>query len=159
MITSRSITDLCPTVEGMARVFLGFCAHDPWLVANGITVSVICTRRDFDAQAALYAQGRTAPGKIVTNAKAGESWHNFDCAFDVLPLRHGKPVWGTSGNGMDDNPADDGTDDREVWQRVGSLGLRAGLEWAGNWKTFREFPHFQFTGGLSLTQARQGRLP
>ena len=64
-------------------------------------------------------------------------------AFDVVPLRNGKPVWGTSGDGIDDNPADDNTDDLELWQRIGQIGESLGLEWAGRWKTMREFPHFQ----------------
>ena len=159
MKNSRSIDDLVPSVAVKARAAMISWATDPWLIANGLTVSIICTLRDNDAQADLYAQGRTKPGKIVTNAPPGSSWHNFGCAFDVLPLRHGKPVWGTSGNGIDDNPDDDATDDLEVWQTVGKLGVRAGLEWAGNWKTFKEFAHFQFTGGLTLEQARQGARP
>ena len=36
-----------------------------------------------DEQAKVYAQGRTAPGKIVTHAKPGHSNHNFGVAFDV----------------------------------------------------------------------------
>ena len=49
-------------------------------------------------------------------------------AVDVVPMQHGKPVWSASA---------------PVWQRVGKLGEEAGLEWAGRWKRFREFPHFQ----------------
>lgn len=111
-------------------------------VANGITVILICTLRDREAQAALFAQGRTTKGKIVTNAKPGESWHEYGCAGDVLPLRHGKPIWGTSGNGIDEDPSDDDKDDLEAWQTVGKLGKRAGLEWPaigkplGSWRIF-----------------------
>jgi peptidoglycan L-alanyl-D-glutamate endopeptidase CwlK len=43
-----------------------------------------------------------------------------------------------------------------VWQEVGRLGKAAGLEWAGDWKRFREYPHFQYTGGLTLAQLQQG---
>lgn len=39
--------------------------------------------RSFPEQAKLYFQGRTAPGPKVTNAKAGESCHNFAIAWDV----------------------------------------------------------------------------
>ena len=118
--------------------------------AAGIDLLVTSTYRDFESQAALYAQGRTKPGKVVTNAQPGQSWHNWRRAVDVVPLRHGKPVWGTKGDGMDDNPTDDERDDLELWQRVGMLGKLAGLEWAGEWPRFREFPHFQHRGGLSL---------
>lgn len=137
-----------------------------------IDLLVTCTDRTFQEQAKLYAIGRTKPGnpcrcgkKVnpigtcpkhplglrVTNAGPGRSWHNWGRAIDVVPLRFGKPVWGTSGDGIDDDPSDDLTDDLELWQRVGMLGKSCGLEWAGDWKSFPEFPHFQHTGGLSLS--------
>ena len=49
--------------------------------------SVVCGHRSDVIQDALYAQGRTTPGDIVTNAKAGESKHNTNPseAVDVVP--------------------------------------------------------------------------
>jgi len=102
---------------------------------------VTSTYRDNASQNALYAQGRTTPGKIVTNAKAGQSWHNYRCAVDVVPIVAGKPLWDVKD---------------EVWQQVGALGKAAGLEWAGDWKRFKEYPHFQYTGGLTLAQLQSG---
>jgi len=135
MVNSRKIDDLLPVVQDKVRKFLELC-HE-----NDIDILITSTFRDNESQNALYAQGRTAPGKIVTNAKAGESWHNHRCAIDVVPLRNGKPVW----NSKD-----------PVWQDVGRLGKEAGLEWAGDWKRFKEFPHFQYTGGKTLAQLRMG---
>lgn len=157
MKNSRSISDLHPAARRRVADFLEACDEDPWLQANGITVILTSTLRDHAAQADLYAQGRTKPGKIVTRAKPGQSWHNWGLAADVLPLRHGKPVWGTSGDGIDDDPSDDDRDDLEVWQRLGAIGKYCGLEWAGDWKEFREFPHFQYTGGLTLADLQAGR--
>lgn len=126
---SRSLDDLHPEVRPLVDKFLEACK------AAGIDILVTCTHRSNEEQAALYAQGRTAPGKIVTNAKPGQSSHNgmlngkpASLAIDVVPMRAGKPVWSVS------DP---------VWQQVGELGEKAGLEWAGRWKRFREFPHFQ----------------
>ena len=135
MINSRKLEDLLPQVRSRVEAFLK-AADDA-----GIDLLVTSTYRDNASQDALYAQGRTAPGRIVTNAKAGQSYHNFRCAVDVVPLRNGKPVWDTK------DP---------VWQTVGRLGKAAGLEWAGDWKRFKEFPHFQYTGGLTLAQLQQG---
>ena len=109
--------------------------------AVGIDLLVTSTYRDGESQNALYAQGRTAPGKIVTNAKAGESFHNYRCAVDVVPLVAGKPRWDVKD---------------EVWQTIGKLGKEAGLEWAGDWVKFKETAHFQYTGGLSLAQLERG---
>ena len=144
MITSRSLDALEPSTRQMAATLLAGAERE------GIQLLVTCTYRDFAAQAQLYAIGRTAPGKIVTNAKPGFSWHNWRRAFDVVPLRNGKPVWGTKGNGIDNDPTDDDKDDLELWQKIGKLGKEAGLEWAGDWVSFKEFPHFQFAGGQTL---------
>ena len=112
---------------------------------------VTCTFRSAQEQNELYAQGRTKPGKIVTNAVAGKSAHNYrigqvpaSLAVDVVPLRFGKPVWGLSGDGIDDNPADDDKDDLELWQRVRAKFEAVGLESASRWQgRLVEWPHFQ----------------
>jgi len=135
MINSRKIDDLLPVVQGRVLAFIKLCQE------NDIDILITSTYRDNESQDALYAQGRTAPGKKVTNAKAGQSWHNYRCAIDVVPMRNGKPVW-------------DAKD--PIWQKVGELGEEAGLEWAGRWKTFKEMAHFQYTGGKTLAQLQLG---
>jgi len=135
MINSRSVDDLIPPAKTRVEAFLAAAK------AAGIDLLVTSTYRDNASQNALYAQGRTTPGKIVTNAKAGQSWHNYKCAVDVVPIVAGKPRWDVKD---------------EVWQQVGKLGKAAGLEWAGDWKRFKEYPHFQYTGGLTLAQLQSG---
>ena len=135
MINSRSLDDLIPPAKARVQAFLEAAKK------QGIDLLVTSTYRDNASQNALYAQGRTTPGKIVTNAKAGQSWHNYRCAVDVVPIVAGKPLWDVKD---------------EVWQQVGALGKAAGLEWAGDWKRFKEYPHFQYTGGLTLAQLQSG---
>jgi peptidoglycan L-alanyl-D-glutamate endopeptidase CwlK len=159
MKNSRSLDDLNPETKARVQSMLSLCATDPWFTLNAIAVLVTSTLRDGDSQNALYDQGRTKPGKIVTNAKAGYSWHNFACAVDVVPLRNGIAVWGTKGDGIDDDPSDDHTDDLEVWERVAAHGEAAGLEWAGRWRSFKEYAHFQYTGGLTMEQMRLRGVP
>jgi len=151
-MASRELNKLSFPMRRMAENFLDACGVDPWLLANGIAVLVTCTWRSNAEQDDLYARGRTRPGRIVTRARAGESKHNavdaaglpFAEAIDVVPLRHGKPVWGTKGNGIDDDPSDDDSDDLEVWQRVGVIGKECGLKWYGDPDApFHESPHFQ----------------
>ena len=139
MINSRKLEDLHPTVRAKVQQFIQKCDE------AGIDLLVTSTYRDHESQAELYAQGRTKPGKIVTKAKPGQSWHNWKVAVDVVPLRNGKPVWGTAGA------------DGELWQKVGEIGESVGLEWAGRWKTFKEYAHFQYTGGLTLADFQNGR--
>lgn len=142
MINSRDLKDLHPAVRKRAEAFIAACR------AEGIDLLVTSTYRDAESQQALYNQGRTVPGRKVTNAKPGQSWHNHRCALDVVPLRHGKPVWGTTG------------EDGKLWARVGAIGEAAGLEWAARWKRFPEMAHFQHTAGLSLADLQAGkRIP
>lgn len=135
MISSRDINELLPPVRERVQRFQQLCKE------HGIDLLVTSTYRCNESQARLYAQGRTAPGKIVTNAKPGQSWHNHRCAIDVVPLINGKPNWNTK------DP---------VWAKLGELGKQAGLEWAGDWKRFKEMAHFQYTGGLTLVQLQAG---
>ena len=135
MINSRSLDDLLPAVKERVERFIASAKTE------GIDLLVTSTYRDNESQNSLYAQGRTTAGKIVTNAKAGQSFHNYRCAVDVVPIVNGKPRW-------------DAKD--EVWQTIGRLGKEAGLEWAGDWKRFKEYPHFQYTGGLNLAQLQKG---
>lgn len=142
MINSRNLSDLLPPCKEKAEKFLKL-ANDA-----GIDLIVTSTYRDLESQAALYAQGRTKPGAIVTNARPGQSWHNWRCAFDVVPIRNGKPVWNTTGQ------------DGALWRKVGELGETAGLEWAGRWTgKLKEFAHFQYTGGLTLAELQSGKVP
>ena len=137
MIISRNISDLIPEVGMLCDKHVALCAH------AGITLLVYCTYRDWDAQTALYKQGRTTLGRIVTNAKAGDSAHQYRRAYDCVPLSFGKPVWSqTTKIGVN------------LWENVGMLGESVGLEWAGRWKHFREEPHFQFLGGKTIAQYR-----
>ena len=136
MINSRSLDELLPMVRTRVDKFLDLCEE------QGIDLLVTSTYRDHESQGALYEQGRTRPGKVVTNAKSGESWHNYRCAIDVVPLVNGKPNW-------------DGSD--PIWEVIGELGEQAGLEWAGRWRTFKELAHFQYTGGLTLTDLKSGK--
>jgi peptidoglycan L-alanyl-D-glutamate endopeptidase CwlK len=136
MINSRSLDELTPPAKERVEQFLQLCKE------NDIDLLVTSTYRDHESQQALYEQGRTTAGKVVTNAKAGDSWHNWRCAIDVVPLINGKPNW-------------DGSD--PVWTKIGELGEQAGLEWAGRWRTFKELAHFQYTGGLTLTDLKEGK--
>lgn len=145
MINSRNIDDLHPTVAKMARAFIAACE------AQGIHLLVTSTYRDFESQNALYAVGRVTKGSdasprkpmgsTVTNAKGGQSYHNWRVALDVVPLVNGKAIW----------------NDTALWNKVGQIGKACGLEWAGDWKTFRETPHFQYTAGLHWTDFQAGK--
>ena len=118
--SEKAIATLQPEVQPMARALVQKAA------AAGIRIKILSGLRTYAEQDALYAQGRTAPGKVVTNARGGQSNHNFGIAFDVGVFE---------GNTyLDESPK---------YKAVGVLGEELGLEWGGNWKTIVDQPHFQ----------------
>lgn len=104
---------------------------------EGITFRVVQGYRTFADQAAIYAQGRTMAGKIVTKAPPGHSWHEFGLAVDVAP----------------DDPAlpgyqPDWTATHPAWIRLVDAGTSLGLV---NGKSFHDLPHFQLTGKFPMS--------
>ena len=136
MINSKDVNDLHPKVKVAAEQFIAKCAE------QSIKVIITSTYRDAESQNALYAQGRTAPGKIVTNAKGGQSFHNYKVAFDFAPVISGQIPW----------------NDTKLFTRCGEIAESVGLEWAGRWQSFKELAHCQFTGGLTLADFKAGKM-
>lgn len=135
MINSRNIDDLSPRAAALCRQFITECKiHD-------IDILITSTYRDVASQNALYAQGRTLPGHKVTNAKGGDSFHQYRVAFDFVPIVNGKADWANT----------------KTFERCGEIAEHIGLEWAGRWKSFKELAHCQHTGGLTLTDYRAGK--
>ncbi len=120
------------------------------LAARGVNLTITRSggRRTFPEQDELYAQGRTRPGNIVTNSRGGLSNHNYGLAVDVVPLVNGRPNWNV--------PA-------SVWQTIGDAGKRAGLNWGGDWRSFKDPPHFELPVGMSVQEClrihQQGGIP
>lgn len=110
------------------------------------------TLRTIAEQDALFAQGRTRPGKIVTNARGGSSFHNYGLAIDIALLldRDGdgkftEASWDTKGDFDGDRRSD--------WIEVVQVFKEFGWEWGGDWK-FVDPPHFQKTFGRSVRELK-----
>lgn len=127
---------LKPKVRELAEKLVVECAK------VGYTIQITQTFRTFEEQDALYAQGRTKPGNIVTNAKGGYSLHNYRVAFDFVPIKNGQAMW----------------NDLATFDAVGKIGVRLGLEWGGNWSSFIDRPHFQYLAGYTLADFRAGLI-
>lgn len=96
-----------------------------------VPIRVVQGLRTVAEQDTLYAQGRTAPGAVVTKARGGQSWHNFGLAVDICPSGDAEkfvPDWNAS---------------HPIWKdlvRQGqALGLRSGTAWG-------DIPHLELTG-------------
>jgi peptidoglycan L-alanyl-D-glutamate endopeptidase CwlK len=99
------------------------------------------TLRTFAEQDALYAQGRTAKGGIVTSAKGGRSYHNYGLAIDIV-IVDGKAA-------SYDVKKDFDGDGKADWMEIVAIFKQYGWEWGGDWK-FYDAPHFQKTYGHSI---------
>ncbi|MEN6521146.1 MAG: M15 family metallopeptidase [Armatimonadota bacterium] len=110
------------------------------LAEKGIKVVLTWGYRSITEQNRLYTIGRTTPGKKVTNARGGYSWHNFGLAADYAFIVSGKVTW----NGP--------------WDVFGKTARECGLEWGGDFKTILDRPHVQWTRGKTLAQMRQAAL-
>jgi peptidoglycan L-alanyl-D-glutamate endopeptidase CwlK len=116
----------------------------------GFYVSITQALRTIAEQDALFAQGRTKPGPIVTYARGGHSYHNYGLAFDFAVLQDGKETWNAKVDVNGDQKAD--------YVQLGELGESLGLEWGGRW-TRQDLPHLQYTFGLSIDQLAAGIRP
>jgi peptidoglycan L-alanyl-D-glutamate endopeptidase CwlK len=83
-----------------------------------------------EEQQRLYAKGRTAPGRKVTNVDGVRQMSNHNYlparAVDVAVVVNGKVSW-----------------DPDDYMPLGPLAERYGLVWGGNWKTLRDYPHLE----------------
>lgn len=129
------IATLLPEVAPYARSLVQRVA------AVGITIKLISGLRSYAEQDALYAQGRSAPGPIVTRARGGHSNHNFGIAFDIGVFE------GTRYLG-----------DSPKYRAVGVLGVELGLEWGGNWRTIVDLPHYQLRPAWAGTMSERDML-
>ncbi|WP_208746749.1 M15 family metallopeptidase [Aquimarina algiphila] len=144
IVSDRRIDTLHPHIRSKTKEFIIKAEKE-----LGIKLRVTSALRTWEEQTRLYNKGRSSPGRIVTNAKAGESYHNYGLAFDVVEIKNGKAIW--------DNPN---------WQKIGELGKSLGFEWGGDWVGLVDKPHFQMRFGkhhaelaqLYKSGQRQGRF-
>ncbi|HSU78999.1 MAG TPA: peptidoglycan-binding protein [Candidatus Angelobacter sp.] len=134
--SSTSLDSLVPHVAALARQFLSLTK------AAGMDVRITAAFRSWDEADLLYAQGRTAPGPIVSNAQGGNSYHNWGLAFDAAPFVNGKI-----------------SEDTAQYKKMGALGEQVGLEWGGTFKSLVDYPHFQYTYGLNTWDLLNGVRP
>jgi RHS repeat-associated protein len=130
-VSDKRIQSMHPSIRMQATNFIKEANAN----SDGTLIRVAQGFRTYAEQDALYAQGRTALGNIVTNAKGGFSNHNFGLAFDIVGITNGK---------MDYNLD---------WKTLSTLGKSKGFEWGGDWK-FKDMPHFENMFGNGLKELR-----
>lgn len=97
------------------------------LTPAGVHPFITQTMRTFEESTALYNQGRTTPGSIVSNSKAGQSYHNYGFALDFCLQINGKTSWVVDKN----------------WMTIVNCFKKRGFLWGGDWLSFKDYPHLE----------------
>lgn len=119
---------------------------------KNIDVVITDTVRSNEEQNALYKQGRSEDGSIVTYAQGGESYHNYGLAVDyALRDDNDNITWDIHYDGNNNGESD--------WFEVADMAKELGFEWGGDWNNFKDYPHLQMDFGLSIDQLQQGLRP
>lgn len=164
------LAQLHPMVQRLAL------QHQMLAQEHGVPFIIVRAYCPTDEQDKIYAKGRSEAGEpckhagvtypvgtcklhplglIVTNARGGQSYHNYGLAYDValvLQTANGKSVHWDVHKDANQNHVPD-------YEEVGALGKALGLEWGGEFKRLKDLPHFQYTFGLSIADLLTGRRP
>lgn len=130
-ISEARLQSLVPELQEAVRKAAGI------LEAEGIVFRIVQGFRTWAEQDALYAQGRTAPGAVVTRARGGQSAHNFGIAVDCTPDLTGTMEDGFQPNWNASDPS---------WVRMEDVMESCGLSAGAKWRTFPDNPHFEYLG-------------
>ena len=139
-ITLDRIELLHPKLKEEAKLIYSEIAKS---LSNGVMCRFSHTLRTFEEQNELYAKGRSVKGQIVTNAKGGQSYHNWGMACDIVLIVEGKATW--------ERGKDFDRDGQPDFMEVVKIFKKYGWEWGGDWH-FKDYPHFQKTFGLTIKQ-------
>ncbi len=129
--TQEQINTLHPFVRPLATKFINAAAD------QGIQLRITQGYRSYAEQEKDYAQGRTAPGSIITYALPGQSFHNFGLAFDVECIVNGKATYSCP------------------WDKIGALGKSFGFKWGGDFKNLADNGHFEMSYGLPIAEIKK----
>lgn len=126
-VTDDRIIKLHPEIRDNAIAFIN-------AVDNKIGIKLRITQglRTIQEQDDLYVIGRSKPGAIVTNAKGGRSPHNYGLAIDVCQMLDGKAIFNLD------------------FSKIVSIAKECGFAWGGDWKSFKDKPHFEIMFGNTI---------
>lgn len=144
MIDERSQKTISTLLPSIQQIFTDFMI-DAQIRAKELGFSYIAINgtRNWDEQLALYNQGRSTSGKIVTNAKPGSSYHNFGLAIDCGVFQDGKYLDISSPK-----------DANAVHKQMSPIAKKHNLRWGGDFKSIKDMPHFEYNTPYTLAELR-----
>ncbi len=130
-VTDRNIDKLHPAIQDKFRDAINELAR------MGVNVRLYSGFRSFAEQHNLWKKGRIDAGSKVTNAKAGQSYHNYGLAGDVVEIKNGRAIW-----------------DAASYRKIAPVFKKYGFTWGGDWKSFKDMPHFQMSFGRKTSELK-----
>lgn len=113
---SRDVSLLHPTVQAIREKFLAECNNK----TNNLNIKTTDTFRSKEEQNAVDAS--------ATNAKYPRSYHNWGLAFDIC-VNDPKDLYNI-----------------KKLEKAGQIGKKYGMFWGGDFKSFKDRPHFEYRG-------------
>lgn len=127
-VSKQRIDILHPSVRDEVVKIVAECDKE---LTGRAKVRIAQGLRTFAEQDALYKQRPK-----VTNAKGGQSIHNYGLAVDIVLIIDGKTAsWDTAKDWDNDKISD--------WMEVVKIFKAHGWNWGGDWKSFKDLPHFE----------------
>lgn len=135
--SERNLSTLQPKAQPAARAF----RHR--LRNAAIDARILSGTRTYAEQEALFRKGRFGnQEKRVTNARGGQSNHNFGIAWDIGIFEEGTYVKRVAPY-------------KAAAEKALVAGLDPALEWGGHWESFPDPPHFQLAVGQPVALVRR----
>lgn len=129
--TQKVIDGLHPSIRGLVTLGVNQCDT---ALRGRARILLVQGIRTFPEQDALFKKRPK-----VTNAKAGQSYHNYGLAFDYCLQVDGKDIsWNTAKDWDGDHIAD--------WMEVATIFVALGFKWG---RAFNDLPHMEKTFGLN----------
>ena len=133
--------DLHPEVEEKAEELIEDAEEED------IDIKITDDFRSVEEQDKLFSKGRSFFGQIVTNAKGGESYHNYGLAIDYALEVDDEIIWDIEYDGNDNGEPD--------WFEVADIAKDLGFEWGGDWEDFKDYPHLEMNFDYSIPELQK----
>ena len=126
-VTDERIKSLNDNLQLIANDFINFFSEK-----YKMQIRITCGFRSNELQHRYYEHGRDLPGKIITFADAGMSFHNYGLAFDICRIIIGKASFVIP------------------FSILQEAALRFGLKWGGKF-SFHDYMHFEKNFGHPIS--------
>ena len=134
--SEKNLATLRPKAQPHFRALLR--TLKTYATSKGLEAKIISANRTWAEQDALFAKGRTTEGPKVTNARGGQSNHNYQIAVDIGLFENDKYL-----------------PESVHYKKMGPLGEALGLEWGGSWNDFPDTPHYQIKTNKRISVLRE----